>query len=439
MQEPSGDYYDWTITKQPERPWMHHYDQTLTMKMYLASKLDGGTVALTFAQALEVIRKIDNLTCEAPKIIYLVGWQYDGHDSKCPAMDEVNERLKRPEDATALDSLKWLMREARQYHTTVGLHINMLDAYPNSPLWDAYVAADVIAKDAAGELVRGHIWDGEQCYLLSYTREWETGLAQQRIDRLCEMLPIAEAGTIHIDAFHSCSKDLEPFSPGHGISAEQEAATQRKMFRYLRDKGIDVTSEFTSGHRIDPFVGFQPMTWHFKQEAKDYLARPASLYCGGGTGSDLGKIFGRSMHGEDLIQKDPKTLTHFLAQFCKRTMRFFFLNRLDRLGYADGVATFSENVTSDGLTVRQGDRVLVDGGDVCLPAAWRDGRELIAYSTDGYAEKTWEPPSDWRDVTEVKVVPITLDGLGEKTRLPVVDGKLTLSLSADQGVAITPV
>ena len=62
-------------------------------------------------------------------------------------MGEVNHRLKRPQDATAPESLKWLMREVRKHHTAVSLHINALDAYEDSPLWQEYLEKDIIAKD----------------------------------------------------------------------------------------------------------------------------------------------------------------------------------------------------------------------------------------------------------------------------------------------------
>ena len=107
----------------------------------------GHEVYCTFEEALEVIRKTDNLTRGIPKIIYLVGWQKGGHDHGYPARCEVNPRMKRAQDATALDSLRWLIREARTFNTTVSLHINMADAYKHSPLWDEYVAKDCFAKD----------------------------------------------------------------------------------------------------------------------------------------------------------------------------------------------------------------------------------------------------------------------------------------------------
>jgi len=115
--QPSGDYYDWRKTGQPERPWFHKYDQSLVMKILLAERTDEGRgckVHLTFEQALEVIERLDRITCAAPKIVYLVGWQFNGHDSKYPAWSEVNKRLKRAQDPTALESLKWLMREGRE-------------------------------------------------------------------------------------------------------------------------------------------------------------------------------------------------------------------------------------------------------------------------------------------------------------------------------------
>src|ERR1041385_3776265 len=123
--QPSGDYYDWRKSGQPERPWFHKYDQSLVMKIFLPERTDEGKgckVYLTFEQALEVIERLDRITCGAPKIVYLVGWQFNGHDSKYPAWGEVNQRLKRAQDPTALESLKWLMHEGRKHHTTVSLH-----------------------------------------------------------------------------------------------------------------------------------------------------------------------------------------------------------------------------------------------------------------------------------------------------------------------------
>jgi hypothetical protein len=65
----SGDYYNWEKTGKPKRPWFHKYDQSLVMKIFLAERTDEGRgcrVCLTFEQALEVIERLDRLTCGTP-------------------------------------------------------------------------------------------------------------------------------------------------------------------------------------------------------------------------------------------------------------------------------------------------------------------------------------------------------------------------------------
>ena len=68
-------------------PYYRDYHQTLVLKLFLGMEGDpverlandptfrkGHEVICTFEEALEVIRKTDNLTHGIPKIIYLVGW-----------------------------------------------------------------------------------------------------------------------------------------------------------------------------------------------------------------------------------------------------------------------------------------------------------------------------------------------------------------------------
>ncbi|MCI5734774.1 MAG: hypothetical protein MR281_01385 [Eubacterium sp.] len=82
-------------------PFEYNYDYSKCMVMKLGMavpdlKNEGKSeVRLTFEQALEYIKKIDNITQNITKIYYLVGWQYLGHDDKYPDFFEVNEALKR--------------------------------------------------------------------------------------------------------------------------------------------------------------------------------------------------------------------------------------------------------------------------------------------------------------------------------------------------------
>jgi len=407
--EPSGEYYDYTKTMKPERPWLLPYHQSLVWKTMNANKGPDGElkdVHLTFEQTLELIERIHNMTLGIPQVVYLTGWQYNGHDSKYPAWGKVNEALKREEDATALDSLRWLFREARRrFDCRVSLHVNMMDAYKESPLWDEYFEKDVIAKDKEGEPIPCQEWSGMQSYAISYTQEWKLGLAQRRIDGLIDMIPeLVESGTIHIDAFLGVRKNgqQEPISPYLGHTKEEEAATQRKIYRYFRDRGIDVTSEWVYGMRVDRFVGLQPWAWHQENKVEDL---PDELYCSTKwVGSDM------------WVNENPKNPPHVREKFYLEVLPWYYKNNPNACG----------------------EQTMLDGTDICMPALWCEDRTIIAYSQEGYDEKTWELPPDWKDVSKVSLARITYEGPEDAGSAAVTAGRLTLGVKAGEALRIVP-
>jgi hypothetical protein len=410
--EPSGEYYDYTKTMKPERPFLLPYDQSLTYLMMICTRDGEGKLDKlyrTFEDTLAAVRKVSELTCGIPQIIYLVGWHHEGHDSKYPDWSEVNRHLKRDCDKTALESLQWLIREGRKYNATISLHLNMMDAYTESPLWDEYVQKDIIAKDVDGNIIKGKEWGGMVSYQMSYTQEWKTGMAQKRIDGIIEMIPeLVEGKTIHIDAFLGArpeGKD-EPISPFLGYSKAEELVTQRRIFRYWRDRGIDVTSEWVNGYRDgDRMVGLQAWAWHLGGDSIDDL--PTSLYCTNPM-EDARHLDGS---GDEIPAK-------YLEEFCLILMPWHYKN--------------NPETSVDPQS-------MIDGGDSCIPALWCEGKTLIAYSRDGYESKTWQLPVDWQGVEKVTLATLTTEGAKATGDVDVVDGKLTLSLGKDQAVKICPV
>jgi hypothetical protein len=434
------------------RPFYREYHQTLSLKLFLGQEKHPNPAwakRVSFEQALEVIRKVDALTLGIPKIVYLVGWQAGGHDWGYPDWGPVDPKLKRQGDPAALDSLKWLIAEDQPYHTTVSLHINMFDAYRSSPLWDEYAKRDVIARDRRGRLfVRGEKFHGETVYCICYTREWQEKLAQQRIDQLLNMLPeLVDGHTIHIDAFHSAWKGSPASawhaSPKHGgITLANEIATQREIFKYWRDKGLDVTCE---GMEAD-FVGLQPMIWWFHASHRWQMKIPERLCTRGRTTHrETGDFrFGTSMHGEELFVRDVENLSGFLEQFCRTTLPWYYLSRLERvrvsfpgrLFYSDGVTAGWEHMRR---TIRRGNLLLREEDNLFVPALWRETRTIVATSRKGYSERSWVLPEDWAGIKEVDISAITLSGStllehGKKIHA----GRVSLELEAGQAVALTP-
>ena len=448
-------------------PFYRDYHQTLVLKLFLGMEGEPverlaqeplfqrkHDVICTFEEALEVIRKTDNLTRGIPKIVYLVGWQKGGHDHGYPSWAEVNPRLKRQQDANALQSLRWLIREARKFHTTVSLHLNMVDAYRQSPLWDEYVARDCFAKDADGNLlVAGIQMKGEDMYNVVYPREWAAGLAQRRIDGLIKMIPELHAGhTIHVDVFIAQREGGKPISPWHarpehgGLTPEKYVETQRQIFHYWRERGFDVTGEgiFWAHPPGEGFTGLQAMSWWYPGDVNYQMQIPECLMARGRTdrGGDGDFRFGSSMHGEEIYQKDKENLPGFLGMFCRTTLPWYYLSRLERERFEDNALYYSGGVvarTEAGKNIiRRGEFVLRENDNLFVPALWRQ-KEIIAYSKAGYENKPWRLPDEWSHTPSVDLYRITLDGCVLLRRgVAVADSRLVLSLGADEAISIVP-
>ncbi|ULQ53406.1 endo-alpha-N-acetylgalactosaminidase family protein [Flavihumibacter fluvii] len=434
--------------------WHHNYSQALVMKMFNCAVDSAGKprVYITFEQTLNYIRAMDNLTLGVPKIIYLVGWQYNGHDDKYPAFFEVNEALKRKEDKTARESLLWLMREAKKYHTTISLHINITDAYDNSPLWDEYVKNDLLAKNEDGTLMQTGVWNNHPSYHILAKREWETGIFQKRLDKLLELLPpLQEAGTIHIDAW------IARGSKGHHISQEEEISYMWKIGEYFMSKGIDVSTERTDLSRY--LYGLCPHFYHYNGHTQDdYLAYPASFNTGSNFNPDLNGdknlkfLFGTSMHGETVFPRNPTNKTkiteenwtsYFADEFYENSMQYFFLNTLKRLGVKNTgnnrVALFSGNVNvslADSI-VKRGDFVLRNKSFMYFPAVWRNDHGYIVYSRLR-GTKLLQRPAEWASAKTIFIYRVSAGGL-EFEREEVLNGnKFTLEVQEKLPLYITP-
>ena len=461
---------DTVLYKQAPFEWKvnprHDYSKTYVAKLFMSQALyeqeflgkckvrDNGeqTNYLNCEQALDIIKGMDAITLGLPKIVYLVGWQYLGHDSKYPAFFEGNAAIKRPQDSDALESLRWLMAEAKKYNTSVSLHINMFDAFPDSPLFEKYKQADVLAKDKDGKLMQS-----EWGYKVCYPAEWEKGLTQERIDSLCRILPVQDAGTIHIDAFHQTApvphikedgtyevQFISPVSPGHSYTAEQDMEARANIVKYFDSKGIDVTTEGVWNMDIgDISEGYFPMYWHYGSEAH-VMSLTAAQACGG---NNYIQAFGTNINSETLFREHPsldEALTLFKKEFCKQTLVCQYLNTFGRTALVKG-ENGSIGVLEDGVRtmVRDGQmhvakdgQPLVEGGDVFVPAGWLGDDAIIAFSENGYENRTWTIPAGVKLSRKAKAWLIDANGRTEFNAFDMQKHQVTLSLAPGEMVLI---
>jgi len=459
----SGAFYDWTRTGRPESPYAYDYGQTLVMHLMLATPdgKGGSYVRRSFEDVYALVKQVDAITRHVPKIIYLVGWQYNGHDDGYPAWHQVNNALKRSGDSTGRQSLIWLFKVCKQYNTTISVHVNMADAYQNSPLWDTYWKEGLIARLKDGAPMKIGAYNGLDAYQVCARQEWEKGYAVKRIDELLTLLPfLKEAKTLLLDAYFSRG------NPYLNISREEEESCQRRVIRYFKTLGLDVAQESYLRLRegYDHFTGLSPWFTWFDQTESGYMLTPASVATGGGPflfirqfpkqadeEMQLGFLFGMSTRGEDCfndLADDFRTIVHwqeaFQYQFYTGTLPYMYLNRYRRERLRgkglQRVAYYSDGLTvslKDSLITHH-DMVLRQGNDLFVPAVWRTQREVIAYSRNGYASKIWVLPSGWSEVKAVEL--FRIDGSGQHflKRLPVVDRRVCLSLLKGEAIVVRP-
>lgn len=353
----------------------YDYTKTMMMKLKMADpdRKGGSTIYCNAEKALEIIKGVDKITLGIKKIIYLVGWQYLGHDDKYPAFFDVNKGIKRPNDKTSYDSLIWLMNEAKKYNTVVSVHINFTDAYADSPLFDEYVKANALIRTASGKPAKIEKYNGKVCYKISYKEEWESSLFKKRVDKFLSLFPIETAGTVHVDNFQ-CYVNRAPF-----VSAEEMQYYRNLMIDYLREKGIDITSEFTYREGKGSVLLYGRITrdftptrypiallnripavwWADKMTIEEYFAYYPHVWGGGLPKNEKARnMFYGNIHGEDAFLKE-NWQEQFTREFCMINLPFFYLNAKKRVGFTD--SRRSAVTYSDG-TVSSADGTIISGG-----------------------------------------------------------------------------
>ncbi len=400
----------------------YDYTKTMMMKMFMSqpNKAGNGTeVCVTFADALEIIKRVDAITVGMPKIIYLVGWQYNGHDDKYPDFFEVNPALKC-KDKTPLESMLWLIEEAKKYNTVVSVHINFNDAYENAPSFDKFVKANALIRKRNGKPHAIENYNGLKCYKTSLVEYWESGLFKEMFDRLLGILPLEELKTVHVDNFQ-CYKNYCP-----DISIKEMQSARRKMIEYVNSRGIDITSEFT--YREDeklfnkPIFGLPrehnpnaPMDtlgiipaswWCTRMKREEYVSIPPQHYCGGHyKDKRYGNYLYHNIHGEDIFQKfkDKKANweKEFIEAFATVQVPFQFLCNYKRMAinghgrneycvFSNGVKSYNKDRR---ITVN--DKTVKENNTVFLPLSHLENT-YIAYSSNN-DKRLWDIPKGFKE------------------------------------------
>lgn len=214
--------------------------------IYKAFMCANNHVSFSLDQMRERMVQLYNLTNGSPHIIYLVGWQYDGHDSNYPAMDQVNEAIGGREKLVAL------MRDGSKYNFNFSFHFNFDDAYPASPDWDQ----SIVAIDDRGEMVKGGVWAGSQSYIVCPYKLVKSGKAARMIDHMLDLYPLRD--TVHLDVLSAVPSRISMDKDDPSDEIANLVLGKFEIVRLFNKRGLDVSSEWITYPFIGPITHF----WH---------------------------------------------------------------------------------------------------------------------------------------------------------------------------------
>jgi len=391
----ASDFQLW-VNRQLPQPWPTHRS-AIWYKIYCGDPKTEEPLT-TFSQAGEIIERVHRYTDGLPQVAYLVGWQYDGHDSGYPSLDKTNEKLG------SRDELWQLHRRAKErLNTILSYHINLDDSYPCHPGWDE----SVIGRQPDGALMRWEKFNDIMSYHITHTKDVESGKVFRRLEAMMREVPLE--GAIHVDAFRNMNWSWEP--DGFIGAIEELECGVKPIVDFFRSRGIDVTTESMDSVGAD-WCGIVSGILHVGRPLDLVQLRHGKLLFGGrGCPPSLWDWgLGSSINWDVIYRDDGKDFysngawTRLLDGIYLGTLLYhFYLERemtvahvgqeAARLRFSDGTTTFVKRDNSC-LLVTHGDVVIADNYDRFIPR----GASIYAYSRDG-SSRAWKLPARFRDKT----------------------------------------
>ena len=375
----------------------------------------------SFAETLEIVRAVAKVTGNAKQRVTLVGWQFTGHDTGYPALNQVNER------AGGAAALRKLVKDAAEYNANIEYHINLNDAYPDNPLFDP----SVLQFNREGKpYVWSHQFDGAPPdYRISNTKQFRSGYFQHRMKSFLDTVPVSEG--IRLDTFRNCDISV---GPGEDIGFVSETVYGAKMLDWFAERGIVPLTEGP----VDAYYGKAEGVQHrfVISDPFQLMMMQGKLYGGGKFQEGMGQALGWSMNlgysfretneiGGMHLTKYTETEIADMYYLGNLTQSYLLKKNLIWLGTEkvgekqvekDGktvtiprnsyIARFSDGTVStvldDGFwTVVDHDFKSVDGQRRVIPIG---DQEIVLYSVDGGAV-VWTLPSQWAQA-RISVTPV---------------------------------
>ncbi|WP_245799314.1 endo-alpha-N-acetylgalactosaminidase family protein [Virgibacillus siamensis] len=396
----------------------------------------GSQAQQPFLKTLDNIKKVALSTDGLGQAVLLKGYASEGHDSAHPDYGDVGERMGGKED------LNTLIREAHNFNTSIGVHINAQEAYPEA---DAFSEKLINSPQAKG-------WGWlDQAYTIDKIWDLASGSRAERMDKLKAAAPGLDF--IYLDVWY------------------QDQWESNRVAEQIMERGWRVTTEF--GTSIPNYS-----TWQHWAVDKNY-GGPASKGINstvlrfisnhqkdswvlnwpeaGGT-ADHPLLGGFQLAGFEGWQSD-KNYDHFIRKTFNVNLPTKFLQKYYITDWEKVEGDPTETNLSKQITLKDpsnGDKVVVtrkdnsreriitlngnvvlDGHKYLIPWIEQDfetptpeSNKLYHWNAAG-GESTWTLPDEYKGVDSLKVYKLTDQGRTDMQEVDVVNNQITLNAEAE--------
>ena len=374
--------------------------------------LVGENIAMNFASGaqqpflriLDGIKRFHLATDGLGSHVIIKGFSSEGHDSaNTDYADHWNER------AGGLRDLNVLLANAGKYNSRVGIHINTSEFYPESNRFDP----ELFDLNSKGQVRKGWVWL-DQSIMINQMKDFHHGTALAALDKMRKSLPGLDF--VYVDTFmHNGwpARALAGKLNGLGLPIYTEVPA-----------GMDPDTVWTHGRK----GGSQlfAFLWYSDRDitGNDPILRGGRSDDDGFMGWQNRHNFTKAIHGTFTRRLPAKFLQHFDLQRLEPGKQAWFSNGVKAT--KDGDVT---RVTRDGRLLMQWNGAGT-GTRMCLPWSPIKAEKLYLFDEVG-GEQTWDLPPAWKNLPEVFLYTLTDGGRTAESRVPVVDGRITVNLPKD--------
>ncbi len=430
-----NDYFLWLNRAMQDADELHR--NAIFYKIKINDHRNPDNPSTNLAQTREIIDYIRNITDGIPQIIYLVGWQYDGHDTGYPAFDQLNHRMGTSEELYALSSY------CDSIESVLSIHCNMDDAYKGNK----YFTPEIMGSDFDGSPIFWEIF-GDSAFHISHYKDVKTGSIFKRLEELFSIFPIKRS--IHFDAMRVTNCNPEWEEEKIGVIEEYELGL-KPIIQWFNERGVQVTTETQNGNPIDlsPLAcGIWTKFWltpeyrliyHRKLVGGGLPEFMAPLEYSSGLGNSITQDFTYIPYKGHLDYQTNRAHMKEIIYLSSILYHFFLTKEMIEVNWDTNngyFARYSDDViaTFDGptghLKVTWKDLTIAEGADRFVPI--HGG--IYAFSKNG-ADREWTLPEDFRN-KNLAVWELTATGKRKFTPWSVNGNAIRLKLAAGQSVKV---